>query len=1079
MNILFVSQCTKNALKETRRILDQFAERCGERTWQTPITQEGLDTVRRLLRKTARKNTAVACHWIRGRNHSEILWIVGDARQFNPDGAVPTNTTVRNVLRSRDENDWRSATNIQLLAVMAALFHDIGKASRSFQRKLRDWKARDGYRHEWISLRIFEAFVGDDDDATWLRRLAKLSTACDKAWLDRIVRDDGAMNPRSPFFRLAPLAQVIGWLILTHHRLPNPGEFNSGVLRNLPLPVLAHWATHDLHERSLQEKSDCWEFDQGLPFDSASWCDRVSQCATRMLARTDLLTGAASFPSDPYIMHLARLALMLADHHYSSLPSSTRYGDSGFPLFANTDRGTKSLKQRLDEHLIGVGSHARRLMRVLQRLDDLLPRIARHKGFKRRTVDSSFRWQDRAFDLAAGLYRRSEQHGFFGVNMASTGCGKTLANGRIMYALSNPNRGARFTIALGLRALTLQTGKAYRERLGLAEDDLAILVGGGPVRELFEEAQTESALQPSGSESAESLLPENSYVHFEAALSDGPLTRWLEHTPGANKLVSAPIVVCTIDHLIPATESTRGGSQIAPMLRLLTSDVVLDEVDDFDISDLPALTRLVHWIGMLGGRVLLSSATLPPALVRGLFEAYREGRGIFQRHRGVDRGLSVSCAWFDEFGCVCRSIEASETFASTHAEFVRKRLGNLDQAEIRRIARIVPFEVAARDRNSICRSVAEELPRWMLRLHADNHCSCGRTGKRASFGLVRFANIEPLIQVAQALYSIGAPPGYRFHLCVYHSKFPLIVRSGIEHVLDHVLQRSRPMPQGERAFDHPLIQSALDRSPEDDHVFVVIASPVAEVGRDHDYDWAIVEPSSVRSIIQLAGRIRRHRVGSREKPNVFLLNKNIRGVSGERIAYCRPGFESDHYRLVTHDLSELLLDTQLNPLTSAPRILERPELQSDRNLADLEHRRLRALMLAEGEGLPVSHWWTTRAHLCGGLQRSQRFRSGLIERTHALLPDEDDETVAHLHRNDEGRWIGPLDHLVDIPELAFGPRVSTWATPVYADALGELADEKELTLRHCAERFGVVELADSESTQGWYYHPLLGFWRRR
>ncbi|MBX5460226.1 MAG: type I-F CRISPR-associated helicase Cas3, partial [Steroidobacteraceae bacterium] len=194
MNVLFVSQCSKNALKETRRILDQFAERRGERTWQTPITQEGLDTVRRLLRKTARKNTAVACHWIRGRDHSEILWIVGDAKQFNPDGAVPTNTTVRDVLRNRDENDWRSATDIQLLAVMAALFHDIGKASRAFQRKLRDWKARDGYRHEWISLRIFEAFVGDDDDAIWLGRLAKLSKARDTAWLDRIVRDDMAAN---------------------------------------------------------------------------------------------------------------------------------------------------------------------------------------------------------------------------------------------------------------------------------------------------------------------------------------------------------------------------------------------------------------------------------------------------------------------------------------------------------------------------------------------------------------------------------------------------------------------------------------------------------------------------------------------------------------------------------------------------------------------------------------------------------------------------------------------------------------------------------------------------------------------
>ena len=103
MNVLLVSQCSGRALPESRRILDQYAERRGERTWQTAMTKDGLDTLRRLLGKTARKNTAVACHWIRGADHSELLWIVGDSGQFNMRGGTPTDSTSRDILREKDE----------------------------------------------------------------------------------------------------------------------------------------------------------------------------------------------------------------------------------------------------------------------------------------------------------------------------------------------------------------------------------------------------------------------------------------------------------------------------------------------------------------------------------------------------------------------------------------------------------------------------------------------------------------------------------------------------------------------------------------------------------------------------------------------------------------------------------------------------------------------------------------------------------------------------------------------------------------------------------------------------------------
>ena len=53
----------------------QFAERKGDRVWQTPITESGMLTLRKMLCRTARRNTAVACHWIKSANYSELLWV--------------------------------------------------------------------------------------------------------------------------------------------------------------------------------------------------------------------------------------------------------------------------------------------------------------------------------------------------------------------------------------------------------------------------------------------------------------------------------------------------------------------------------------------------------------------------------------------------------------------------------------------------------------------------------------------------------------------------------------------------------------------------------------------------------------------------------------------------------------------------------------------------------------------------------------------------------------------------------------------------------------------------------------------
>ena len=990
MNILLVSQCDKRALVETRRILDQFAERRGERVWQTPITEAGLTTLRRLLRKTARKNTAVACHWIRGLDHSELLWIVGDARRFNAEGAVPTNTTMRNVLRAEDENDWHSLEDIHLLARMAALLHDLGKACVAFQKRLRAGSPPQRpnlYRHEWVSLRLFLAFVGEAEDDVWLKRLA---TANDNdPWPNpkSFVHDvpDGQAPPpfSESFLRKNPLAAAIAWLILSHHRLPVVPEKDCSKLVRSLLESLLTQITHawNERERSPEKGEDVgayWRFAHGLPTAHPRWRRETAKIATRLLAlraRPD----KGNWLDNPYVMHLARLALMLADHHYSALPPnpSEPVPEIGTDrLFANTFEGR--LNQPLDAHLVGVAKDVAGIAHDLPDFARHLPRLARHRGLARRTADPRFAWQNKAADAAAAMRVQSLDQGAFIINMASTGCGKTLANARILYGLADPRQGMRAAFALGLRTLTMQTGHAYREKLRLDDDELAIRVGGVASRELFEYFERQAEMSGSASEQA---LVENDdhasdndhvfddgHVLFEGQIAKDGLLAKTKQEPNIQRLISAPLLVCTIDHLMPATEAQRGGRQIAPMLRLMSGDLVLDELDDFALSDLPALTRLVHWAGLLGTRIVISSATLPPALVEGLYLAYRAGRRHFLRNRGSgthrDENPAIACLWVDEFGVQSLSVANDEAFRLQHGAFVEKRVRALAKAEPCRRGELVQLSIAGKTKTEVCREFAAHVREAVFRVHAWHHEIDPGSGKAVSFGLVRMANIERLFEVAQELFRLDAPPGYRVHLCVYHSRFPLIMRSAIERRLDSALNRRDP----KAVYSLPEIRATLDRYPEENQLFIVLGSPVTEVGRDHDYDWAVVEPSSMRSIIQLAGRVQRHRQKPcpEDRPNILIFNFNLlyflKHKNGMSAAFVRPGFEDeDRFLLTTHDLNKLLLEYEYKIITARPRIQPKPELQEKSSLVDLEHARLTDMMLPKTEA-PRQRGADTSAH---------------------------------------------------------------------------------------------------------------------
>ncbi len=1091
MNVLLVSECEKNALKETRRILDQFAERCGTRTWRTHITQVGLETLRKLLKSTARKNTAVACHWLRSRNHSELIWIVGDLTRFNHEGIVPTNSTSTNVLRKTSENDWHTLTEIKSLAEIAALFHDFGKANDAFQEKINPNKkidVTDKYRHEWLSLRLFEAFVENcADDKEWIERL--FNHEFDSGALILQVKHKFESGNHYPFKNLkTSLTKAIGWLILTHHFLPHNNKKENIDIKPdfLEQQLDCSW---DRYKQSANRDKECYQFSQGLPFDSQTWAERAHRWANDALTSRTLLSDK-NWLDEIYTLHLARLSLMLADHYYSNQGANLLKSDNRLNIYANTKDG--KYNQKLDDHLIGVADAARQLVRQLPRLESALPTLSAHYAshFKRRAKEQLFRWQDKSYELALQLQINANDQGFFGVNMASTGRGKTLTNAKIMYALSKPDA-VRFTIALGLRTLTLQTGQAYKDLLRLQDEDIATIIGSHEIKQLFEESKAWA--NKAGSESAEPYDELDVHYNNDENPNHTPtlIEQWFANRRDTNakKLLNAPIVVCTIDHLIGATEGISGGHQILPMLRLLTSDLIIDEPDDFDIDDLHALTRLVHWSGMLGGKILLSSATLPPALIEGLFVAYLQGREQYQKARGIpNRTIHICCAWFDEFYADWGNYTVAADYRKHHDQFIKKRQIKLNAQESRNQATIESMLIQkAEIPGLLYKQFAQKLYELLLKQHTENHVIDLVTQQKVSFGVIRMANIDPLVAVTKKLLMINAPDDTQIFYCTYHSHFPLIVRSEIETTLDMFLNRKDP--QAVFALDN--YKRMIKHKDVTNIIFVVLATPVAEVGRDHDYDWAIIEPSSMRSIIQLAGRVRRHRDGTYNKINIQLLDANIKALKQKDICYTEPGFEKKgKFELRPHQLSKLLLPEQYQTINANPRIAEtNPTLAPSNNLVALEHARLQATMLntysGENGEFSVTHWWENPCiHLLGQLQVIYKFRSSEPTIRYALLFNNEEEQFCELPDKGEkveGEKVERDSILTRDNGLQVGARIQTWPALDYTALLARRLppDFDEDDLNKIASRFGYVDLPKRENCLSWCYNPVLGFYQEK
>jgi CRISPR-associated endonuclease/helicase Cas3 len=809
-----------------------------------------------------------------------------------------------------------------------------------------------------------------------------------------------------------------------------------------------------------------------------------------MLVSLELLDKSLQDGSWRLILHYARLSLMLGDHNYSSKEKDKKWS-SAYNLIANTHK--KEPNQKLDEHLVGVAQTASRTAALLPMFETEPKPVYDTKTLKKLSSEK-FKWQDQAAKEIS-LWRQNldainKHYGFFAVNMASTGCGKTFANAKIMRALSPDSASLRYILALGLRTLTLQTGDEYRERIGLDNSELAVLIGSQAVMDLHN--QKDEKQKSEESESREELL-DDSFIDYECSIPESGLTTILTKDKD-RKFLYAPVLACTIDHLMAATETKRGGRYILPSLRLMSSDLVIDEVDDFNGKDLIAIGRLIHLAGMLGRKVMISSATIPPALAEGYFNAYREGWLLFAKTREVK--ASIGSAWFDEFGAQVTTIteldakQAMFDYKQQHHDFTKQRAAKLKKEPVKRKAEIINCEhIKAKEKpddvtieDLYFKSVQAEL----ICKHQQHHTIDQVTQKKVSFGLVRFANISPCIAAAKYLIQADWSENINVKIMAYHARQVLLMRSEQEKHLDAVLKRKENDSQG--IFTNPIIRKHLSNAQAENIIFILVATPVEEVGRDHDFDWAIVEPSSFRSIIQLAGRVLRHRQPAKEieEPNIALMQYNLKALKkgNNGVAFFRPGYESAKYKLITHDLNRLVdAKLLLERVDALPRILCNNELKQKESLIDLEHFVIQKLLTEyDSHGPETMQGWLTGCWWLTALpQEFNRFREGAQQLKLYLVPDENDkDRFMFMEKNEKGEpcefeGIYNIKHQ-KTEEDSKADRL--WLERDYSALLDKCARQQDISVRAAALKYGEIFIGNYNGCGEQYmYSPQFGMWK--
>lgn len=356
------------------------------------------------------------------------------------------------------------------------------------------------------------------------------------------------------------------------------------------------------------------------------------------------------------------------------------------------------------------------------------------------------------------------------------------------------------------------------------------------------------------------------------ACMDGAFWR----TPKERAVVGAPLLVSTIDFLAAAGDPDRQGHHVKALLRLLTSDLILDEIDGYESGALVAVLRLVQLVrlfwaqrdlffghaGSAHGRGRACGLDFRSATARRAGRHVGQGRGRRGRHcRGRQPGAGGTARRARGFCAAVRGAPGASDRPGCGRPHLCVGLfcrpwSRAPRAFRRRCCRP-------------CKGCTRPMPGNFL---PGGGLLSGWCAWPISAGPWSWRVRWPRPCQGPALPAItpetGASAGFTKN-AVWTSC------CGAKTAM-HIFV---PMWKYRKSWLAP---------PGRTCPFIVVATPVEEVGRDHDFDWAVLEPSSAQSLVQAAGRVNRHRFLRLEGTyNIAILQYNLRHC--ENCGKGRPG----------------------------------------------------------------------------------------------------------------------------------------------------------------------------------------------